>query len=513
MPLQRSNREQVSGHAFYVRRLAVAVSRFSVRMVHDDRKARAAVVASFAVTLVICLVMVVMGWFRPKGLVDQGPIVMDRDTGTIYAMVNGRLHPAWNLTSARLVTGTSGAAKKVASSEIAKMPTGPRVGIPDAPPADTPINDVSVSSWAACDTAESARAGGGEASVTAIAGPLVDGDGRAQGLADGRAVLVSHGGSTYVVTAGGRSRVDLADPAVTVNLGLDPGQVAAVPISNALFDALPATEPLVVPVVPDGGAAAPFASLRGLPVGSVVRVQDAAGGAAERFYVVLMSGVQPISGFTANLLRTANSYGESAIPVVSPDKIVGVPQVDVLNVGFHPSGSLVFVDTAVNPVLCVSWRKARGDRQAAVTVLSGRSLPVPDGVRPVKLVRDDRDPSSPEATDAVVLPGAANFVASTSAVVTSETKERLWWLSPQGVRFGIAQDADTLRALGFGESRDGTDAVRVATGRALQAPWPLLRMFADGPELSRARALALRDTVGVTGPVDALGGGQSRPGQ
>lgn len=511
MPLQRSNREQLSGHFFYVRRLAVAVSRFSVRMKHDDRKARAAVVASFAVTLVICLVMVALGWFKPRGLVDQGPIVMDRDTGAIYAMVNGRLHPAWNLTSARLATGTPGAAKKVAGSEIAKFPTGPRVGIPDAPPSDTPINDVSVSSWAACDTAESTRAGGGEASVTAIAGPLVDGDGRAQPLPDGRAVLVSHGGSTFVVAGGVRSRVDLADAAVTVNLGLDPGQVAAMPISNALFDALPATEPLVVPAVPDAGAVAPFPSLRGLPVGSVVQVQDAARG-PDRFYVVLMSGVQQISGFTANLLRTANSYGESAIPVMSPDKIVGIPQVDVLNVGFHPSGSLTFVDTAVNPVLCVSWQKARDDRQARVTVLSGRSLPIPDGVRPVKLVRDDRDPSSVEATDAVVLPGAANFVASTSGVVTSETKEGLWWLSPQGVRFGIARDPDTVRALGFGESRDSTDPVSMAAGRALQAPWPLLRMFADGPELSRARALALRDTVGVTGPVEAVGGQQGGKG-
>lgn len=511
MPLQRSNREQLSGHFFYVRRLAVAVSRFSVRMKQDDRKARAALVAAFAITGVICLVMVALQWFKPKGLVDQGPIIMDRDTGTIYAMVGGVLHPAWNLTSARLATGTGGPAKKVAGSEIAKFPTGPRVGIPDAPPSDTPINDVSVSSWAACDTAESTRAGGGEAMTTAIAGPLVDGGGRAAGLPAGRAVLVAHDGATFVVAGGVRSRVDLADQAVTVNLGLDPGQVAAMPISNAVFDALPATEPLVVPAVPDAGVAAPFPSLRGLPIGSVVQVQDASGG-PERFYVVLMSGVQPVSGFTANLLRTANSYGQTAIPVMSPDKIVGIPQVDVLNVGFHPPAALSFVDTAVNPVLCVSWQKSRGDRQARVTVLSGRSLPIPDGVRPVRLVRDDRDQSSVEATDAVVLPGAANFVASTSGVVTSETKENLWWLSPQGVRFGIARDPDTVRALGFGESRENVDAVSVATSRALQAPWPLLRMFAQGPELSRARAMALRDTVGVTGPVDALGG-QQRPGQ
>lgn len=504
MPLQRSNREQLSGHFFYVRRLAAAVSRFSVRMKHDDRKAQAALLGTFGIALIILLVVTVLRLFKPVGLVDNSPIVANRDTGTNYAVVDGVLYPAWNLTSARLATGSPGLPKMVAASEIAKRPTGPRIGIPDAPPDALTVNDVSVSTWSACDTAASTRAGGGAASVAAIAGPLASGDGRAAVMPAGRAVLINHDGATFVVSGGVRAQVDLADQAVTVNLGLDPGRVAAVPVSTAVFDALPAVGPLVVPGVPDAGTPSPFPGLGGVPVGSVVQVQDAAGGEG-RFYVVLLSGVQQVSAFTANLLRTANSYGQATPPVVSPDKIVGIPKVDVLNVGFYPQGSLNFIDTDVNPVLCVSWQKARDDRQARVTVLSGRVLPVPAGVRPVKLVRDDRDASSVEADDAYVLPGAANFVASTSAVVTSETKESLWWLSPQGARFGIARDADTVRALGLGGS-NAENVVAEASARALQAPWQLLRMFAAGPELSHGAALALRDTVGATGPVAPVPG-------
>ena len=91
-------------------------------------------------------------------------------------------------------------------------------------------------------------------------------------------------------------------------------------------------------------------------VGSVVDVRDAAGG-RDRFYVVLSSGVQQVGELTANVLRTANSYGEASSRIMAPDTLVGVPQVDVLDVGFYPRQRLTFVDTAANPVLCVGWEK------------------------------------------------------------------------------------------------------------------------------------------------------------
>jgi type VII secretion protein EccB len=315
--------------------------------------------------------------------------------------------------------------------------------------------------------------------------------GGADVLSAGQAVLVSHGGAAFVVWGHQRSRIDLADRAVTVSLGLDLGMVAPVPISNALFDALPATEPIVVPSVPDAGARSPWPALGGVPVGSVIDVRDTAG-AGDRFYAVLMTGLQPVSGFTANLLRTANSFGESTMRVVGPDKMVNIPQVGVLDVGFYPKASLSFVDTAANPVTCVGWKKTRTDRQARVTVYSGRGLPVPVDAKPVRLVRDDRDPSSVEATDALVLPGAANFAAATSGVETSDTREALWWVSSQGVRYGISSDTETLRALGLDP------------GSAAQAPWPILRMFASGPVLSKKQAMALHDTISGGGQVAPL---------
>jgi len=52
VPLNLSNRDQNSGHLFYNRRLRAAITRFSVRMKHDDRKQQAAVALSMVFVLI-----------------------------------------------------------------------------------------------------------------------------------------------------------------------------------------------------------------------------------------------------------------------------------------------------------------------------------------------------------------------------------------------------------------------------------------------------------------------------
>ena len=75
-----------------------------------------------------------------------------------------------------------------------------------------------------------------------------------------QAILVTHKGATYVVWGGQRSQIDPTDRSVTFNLGLDPGVTYPIEISNALFDAMPATEPLVIPAIPELGCAVDVAT-------------------------------------------------------------------------------------------------------------------------------------------------------------------------------------------------------------------------------------------------------------
>ena len=479
MPLNLSNRDQNSGHLFYNRRLKAAITRFSVRMKHDDRKQQAAVALSIVFVLIGIGWMALLHVMKPAGLVGQSAIIGNRDTGAVYAKINGRLYPALNLTSARLAVGSAATPTWVKAPEIAKYPTGPMIGIPGVPDSLT-VTPSSVSAWSVCDTAPT-HGSGAPPLVTAIAGELSTA-GRAAPMGPSQAVLVTHKGATYVIWGGQRSEIDPTDRSVTFNLGLDPGVTYPIAISNALFDALPATEPLVVPAIPAQGR--PSTWLPGSTVGSVLETRDS-NGVVTGFYALLPDGVQKITSFVADLLRTALAQGSATPTLVSPDKLIHIPVVDVLDVGYYPSGKLNFIDSAANPVTCVAWQKQSTDPQATISVFNGRGLPVPIGMDPrlVRLVRDDRNPDSVEADQALVLPVAANFVATTSGVATSDSRESLYWLSPQGVRYGVQWDEKTLQALGLNP------------GSAVQAPWPIVRTFAAGPAISRENALLARDTI------------------
>lgn len=490
MPLNLSNRDQNSGHLFYNRRLRAAITRYSVRMKHDDRKQQAALALSMVFVLLGVGWMALLHFMKPAGLVGQSVIVGDRDSGAIYAKIDGRLYPALNLTSARLAVGNAATPTWVRTSEIGKYPTGPMIGIPGVP-SDFAVSSAPNSAWSVCDTA-AAPGSGAPPVVTAIAGALTD-TGRAGPMGPAQAILATHHGSTYVIWGGRRSRIELRDRSVTFNLGLDPGVTHPVAISNALFDALPATEPLVVPDIPEVGT--PSTWLPDQTVGSVLETRDA-NDVVSGFYVLLPGGVQKVSSFVADIVRTANSQNSLTPRLVSPDKLVNIPAVDVLNVDYYPAGKLTFVDTAANPVTCLAWVKQSSEPQAEVTIISGRRLPVPVGMqsRVVRLVRDDRGPDSVEADQALVMPGAANFVATTSSAVTAESRESLYWLSPQGVRYGIQWDKATLQALALDP------------GLAVQAPWSLVRSFAPGPAISRDSALLARDAVTAGGAVAPVPG-------
>ncbi len=484
VPLNLSNRDQNSGHLFYNRRLRAAITRYSVRMKHDDRKQHAALVLSLVFVLLGCAWMALLHFIKPSGLAGKSVIVGNRDTGAVYARIDGRLHPALNLTSARLATGSAVAPAWVKSREIQKYPTGPTLGIPGVPDElSVPANQLSA--WAVCDTAPAnGRAGG--ATVTAIAGELTGG-GRAEPLSSGAAILASHKRSTYLIWNGQRSRIDPVDRAVTFSLGLDPSRTRPIEMSDVLFDAMPATEPLVAPVIPEAGT--PSRWLAGSVVGRVLIVKDA-NGSPSGFYVLMANGIQRINALVADLLRTADGRGTVEPELIGPDKLIAIPEVEVLNVGFYPTGKLEFVDPDVHPVSCVSWKKLSTDPQATITVFNGRGLPTPQDADShiVELVGH----GTGEARQTLILPGAANFVASTSGVVTADTRESLFWVSPQGVRYGIEWERNTLAALG------------IDPNRALQAPWPILRAFASGPAISRTNALVARDAFDTDGGIAVL---------
>ena len=172
-----------------------------------------------------------------------------------------------------------------------------------------------------------------------------------------------------------------------------------------------------------------------------------------------------------------------------------VPVVDSLPVAYYPATRLRLVDTTVNGTTCLAWAKGPTDKAARVTVLSGQGLPIAPELddRIVPLIKDaPGDPTSAEANQAYIAPGATNLVMSTSTDPSSVSRDALWWISDQGIRYGIALADSALKPLG------------IATSSAQQAPWALIRAFAPGVALSAEDAKVQHDSVAPVGGAEVL---------
>ena len=124
---------------------------------------------------------------------------------------------------------------------------------------------------------------------------------------------------------------------------------------------------------------------------------------------------------------------------------------------------------------------------------SDAGIPAASDERLVHVVKDaPSEANSVEADRVYVDPDATNLVMSTNADPSSVSRDSLWWVSDQGVRFGVALEDSALRPLG------------IATSSAQQAPWALIRTLAPGPALSRTDALTQHDTLAPARGAEAV---------
>ncbi|MEB3030494.1 type VII secretion protein EccB [[Mycobacterium] nativiensis] len=476
-----STRTQMTGYQFLARRTAMALTRWQVRMeVEPGRRQALAVVASVSAAAVVCLGALLWSFLSPSGQMNESPIIADRDSGALYVRVGDTLYPALNLASARLIAGRADNPHKVRSAQIAEQPHGPLVGIPGAP-SDIQPTTPSSSSWLICDTVANVQGVGAPSPVTVT---VIDGspdlNSRRRVLDGPDAVVLRYNNESWVVRQGRRSRIDAADRAVLLPLGLTPEQVDhARPMSQALFDALPVGPELAVPFVPDSGQPPAFPNPPG-PVGTVFTTPQLAG--PQQYSVVLMNGVQTVSSVVARILQNAGATAGGAPVVVAPPELAKMPVVTGLDLSAYPEGPLKVVDIKENPSTCWWWERSNGDSRARIQVVSGPTIPVSQKQmgRVVSLVKTNND-NMPQADRVYFGSGYGNFVAVTGNDPDASTRESMWWLSSSGVRFGVPGD-DERKALGL-------------VSEPALAPSVALRLLAHGPTLSRPDALVRHDTL------------------
>ncbi len=473
MAAQPTTRWQVSGYRFLVRRMEHALVRRDVRMLHDPMRSQSRALAVGAVLAVIGVAgFAALALIRPQGRIGDARIVVGKESGAMFVAHDGALHPVLNLASARLVVGAPDAPVAVKESELGTRARGALLGIPGAPSS---LSHVDPGAWTVCDSIAS---GGARAVTTTVVvgGPDLTDDVR--DLSSGEALLVQGEDGTYLVHDGTRRRVDLGNRAVTLAFELD-GLIPR-PVSPGLLNAIPESPPLTPPTIRDAGQTPRYA-FRDMQIGSVVQVEDARETA---YYVVLADGLQRIGRATADLIRYADSQGAAGLDTVTPDAVSAAPQSAALAVDTFPDVPPLIRDEKRNPVSCLSWRPVAGatpesGMRATVAVISGNTLPLPSGARPVTLAQSDG--AGDNADQFFAPPGTGALVHATGVVPSSERRGPLYFVADTGVRFGV-ENVDTAGVLGLG-------------GESTAAPWPIVALLAPGPELARTAAFLAHDGV------------------
>ena len=473
-------RHQVSGWRFVMRRIASGVALHDTRMLVDPLRTQTRAVLMGVLMLITALVgCFVFSLIRPNGSAANNPVLADRSTAALYVKVGDQLHPVLNLASARLIVGRPVNPALVKSSVLDKFPRGNLIGIPGAP-EQMVQNTSKDADWTVCDSLASPAAG-----VTVIAGTPDSSGTRAAALTPGHAVLASDVTNTWLLWDGRRSRIDLADHAVTGALGLGSDIPAPRPIAVGLFNAVPEAPPLSAPAIPDAGSPPRFALPVPAPIGAVVEAHglDATTANSMLYYAVLPDGLQAISPVLAAVLRNSNSYGLDQPPRLGADQVARLPVSRMLDTNRFPDQRISLVDVARDPVTCAHWSKPAGAITNSLTLLTGSALPVSDAVHTEDLVGAG---TGGTASRVAMAPGAGYFTATVGQNTASPAAGSLFWISDTGVRYGIDTEggangpAKTVEVLGMNPP-------------PTPIPWSVLSLFAPGPTLSRADALLAHD--------------------
>lgn len=497
-------KHQVSGWRFLLHRIEHALVRRDASMIDDPQRGRSTALAiGVALACVGIAGAAVLAFFKPAKPVGNSPIIAEKDSGALYVKIGERLHPALNLTSARLIVGQAANPVEVSRSELEKYPRGAWVGIPGAPGQITDEAEKD-SEWTVCDTARTGAAAPVDPRTglptlsrsavltTAIAGPLTVDDDAVHELRGNQARLLRGEDATWLVYADPeqgvvRAEINLAESPVMLALGIDATvQVAAA--SPGLLEAIPEVAPIRVPDVPDAGTPAALKPALDAVVGSIVTVSIPNEPAT--YYLVSNSGLVRVSPVLASIVRNANSHGSVASSTISPDvAAANLRPGDWPGTATYPTAPVEILDPIRDLVTCYHWSRTGTDPNAHTRLLFGRQLPLPkqEQGRTVQLVTA---PWSGGATaDYAYLPRTSGkFVQVTGSEPGSPLRESLYWISDSGVRYGIGAN------MASGGKNDPT-LTALALREPVTAPWSIVSLFAVGPTLSVGDAMIQHDGI------------------
>ncbi|OIK26146.1 type VII secretion protein EccB [Streptomyces malaysiense] len=368
---------------------------------------------------------------------EPGSIVVEKETGTRYLFLDGRLRPVRNYASALLLTGKAAAVRTVTAEALSGVPHGAPVGIDGAPDSLPTPATLLAGSWTDCLRPD------------LPSGHLVDfaPGAHAGAFPAGRQLLLkSAGGRRFVLWRG--TKYPVPAQSALIALGLDGDRPVAA--SAAWLAAVPTGAALAPAKLDRMGAAAGRIAGRPVTVGQLFSM-SAAG--ARHTYVMTVDGVTQVSASEAALL--AARPGAPATREVSVTDIASarVAAEHSLDSGVPDVLGAPAVDTSGQAV-CLR-ESTRGARLNAAVVVEG-------------------GPAATGEQRVLVPPSHGVYAVDQRGVTARVANPHTFLITDQGIVYPLGSSA--ARSLGIGGAA------------ATALPESLLVALPHGPVLDRSAA-------------------------
>lgn len=416
----RTRKELVEAYLFVTRRIISAMMSTNPDAVElPMRRSRYSVLGGTLLALLIFAGFWVIGIFIPAGndnWKQEGHVVLNTDTGTVYVYMQETLYPVKNLASAKLIAADD-EVTQVESADLDGVDRGWELGIADAPPAIPAPEDLVGLPWQVC-SAPGAYDNTKRESHVIVSAPTTD------AVFDMPSVIVKTSDDYYLLWNDEKHLVE--DTRSLLSIGLAPKQ--AVPVSNAFINAIQSGSDLAPPTIKKSGKDA------GEVGGDDAEYGDffATGG---QTYVLSTGGLAPVGETTIALL----SEGDTVEPrTISASELEEIGTANLEPADF-PQKIPALADVETDAVLCAV---ATDDEPISFAVYDEppEAVTAPTVFSPVN---EDDEVSTAEH---FWIPGGK--AALVREVGTTSAKDgTIYLLTDQGAKYALADDA--VDRLGF----------------------------------------------------------------
>ncbi|MGA8114246.1 MAG: type VII secretion protein EccB [Actinocatenispora sp.] len=457
-----SRRDLIQGYQFAARRVVSAVvMRQTDPTEWPFRRLGGAGFGSLMMAIIALAAVGIYGMIVPGGKTswkDGKTVVVEKETGASYVYYKGKLHPAYNFTSAALVVG-SNHITSTAHSSLVDVPRGVEVGISGAPDSVPPEDKLMLPPWSFCTRQEPDRTTGKLVNVSS----LVAGERPGRGDRPGRsALLVTDTADRSQHIIWHDQRYTITDPnIVRVALRLD--NEVNVPVGDAWLKALPQGRD-IGPMETAGSGASHAVPGESVGIGDVVSVQTQDKG--KEYYLAGSDSMVPISELQAQIQEAAGADVQPVSPGAATDANKTTPP--QFNAQQPPATRPDFIRPIdSNTTVCAAYR----NNSFAPQILVNSTTPRGGG-----LPTERMSAGGTTLADRVWLPPGKAALVESMPSPKAKTGP-LYLVTDQGRRYAIPSP-DALRALGY-------------TGKHLsKLPASLLVRVPEGPALDPDAARA-----------------------